>query len=336
MTTTSTLSTFNFKEVKTDYDLILENKLIDFTLDGRGCIIDEPQKEYESFLSEDKKIFLQVSSSQFHILYNTLGTILHLFEQDKDTLFILNTDLVNQNILVNSVKDFFFKLLDHHEIRYEIYSNNLRVNRINAKNFYIRKSDYYDVICHKPATNITKYIIPFIKNKEVKPFRKIYLSRGLANNQKDIFYGSEDVVQINKKLFNRIDNEEKLEEYFASCGFEIVYPEDFKTFEEQINFFNEVKTVVSLSGAGLTNAIFMQQGSNVVELLTSHYVWKQRYENKNKIISITEEEHFFYISVALEKGHDYVAINNKEKNADTLINRINQNPIFKEIISQCP
>ena len=97
-----------------------------------------------------------------------------------------------------------------------------------------------------------------------------------------------------------------------------------------------MKTVVSLSGAGLTNAIFMQQGSNVVELLTSHYVWKQRYENKNKIISITEEEHFFYISVALEKGHDYVAINNKEKNADTLINRINQNPIFKEIISQCP
>ena len=76
----------------------------------------------------------------------------------------------------------------------------------------------------------------------------------------------------------------------------------------------------------------MQQGSNVIELLTSHYLWRQRYENKKKIISITEEEHFFYASIALEKGHDYVAINNKEKNADILINRINHNSIFKGII----
>ncbi len=331
MTTTSTLSTFNFTQVQTDYDLILENSLIYFTLDGRDCVLDEPQEEYESFLSEDKKIFLEISSSQFHLLYNTLGTILHLFEQDKDTLFILNIDNVSSNSLIDNLKNFFFKLLDYHKIKYQIYSNNLGVNKVNAKNFYSRRNTYDDIISHKPVTSITKYINPFIKNKDVKPFKKIYLSRNIVNKEKDISYGSEDVIQINKKLFDRIDDEEKIEKYFTDHGFEIVYPENFKTFEDQINFFNEVKTVVSLSGAGLSNAIFMQQGSNVIELLTSHYVWRPRYENEKKIISITEEEHFFYASIAFEKGHDYVAINNKDKNADTLINRMNHNPILNGV-----
>lgn len=333
MTTTSTLSSFNFTQVETDYDLILENKLIYFTLDGRDCVLGEPQEGYESFLSEDKKIFLEVSSSQFHLLYNTLGTILHLFEQDKETLFILNADEINSNSLAGTLKDFFFNLLDYHNIRYETYSNNLGLGMVNAKNFYSRRNNYVDIISHKPVTSITKYTNSFIEKNNVAPFRKIYLSRKIVNQEKDISYGSDDIIQINRKLFDRIDNEEKLEKYFSENGFEIVYPENFKTFEDQILFFNEVQTVVSLSGAGLSNGIFMQQNSNIVELLTSHYVWRPRYENNKRIISITEEEHFFYASIAFEKGLNYIAINNKEKNADILINRINENSIFKGVIS---
>lgn len=332
MTTTSTISTFNFKQVETDYDLIPESKLVYFSLDGRNCVVDDPQEGYESFFSEDKKIFLEVSSSQFHLLYNTLGTVLHLFEQDKDILFMLSINSVNSNNLISSLKDFFFKVLDYHSVRYEVYFNDLGVNRVNANNFYNRKDTYDDIISHKPVTNITKYVSPFIKNKDVLPSKKIYLSRKVVNNTKDILYGSDDIIQINKKLFDRIDDEDKLEKYFSENGFEIVYPENFNTFEEQINFFNEVKTVVSLSGAGLSNAIFMQPGSNVVELLTYHYVWRPRYENEKKFISITEEEHFFYASIALEKGLEYISVNSKEKNADTIINKINQNLIFKGIL----
>ena len=328
---TKNISTFNFKEVENGYSLISDNKLIYFTPDGTNCIIGNSEDGYDSFLSKDKKIFLEISSSQFHLLYDTLGTILYLFEQDKDTLFILNINSVNSNKLIDSLKDFFFMLLDYHSIKYKIYSNNFEAPKLNANNFYNRSDAHIEVISNKAPTNITKYVKPFIKNKDIEPYRKIYLSRKIANSLKDISYGSNDLIQINKKLFDRIDDEEKLEKYFSENGFEIVYPEKFESFEEQLNFFYEVKTVVSLSGAGLSNAIFMQQGSNVIELLTYHYVWRPRYENEKRFLSITEEEHFFYVSIALEKGLEYIAINNKEQNADMIINKINQNTILKGI-----
>lgn len=331
--TTRTLSGGVFEYFTTDYELVSEEKLIYFTLDGRSCEIGNPDSSFDSFLSEDKKIFLKVSGSQFHLLYDTIGVVFHLFDKDPETLFILNTGEVNSNSLISNLREFFFKLLDFYKIRYEIYASDLQDNKVNAKNFYRRKDVQQDIFSHKVATSLARYTRPFIINKNVEPFKKIYLSRRIANSKKNITYGHTwPVVQLPEQFFNRVDDEEKLENFFSEHGFEVVYPENFKTFEEQINFFREVKTLVSLSGAGLSNALFMQDNCNVVELFTSHWIWINAKGN-DSIRQLREEEHFFYNSIAFEKGQEYIAVNNKEKSAEEVIHKFKTNPILKAIIS---
>lgn len=48
-------------------------------------------------------------------------------------------------------------------------------------------------------------------------------------------------------------------------GFETVYAEDL-SFDEQRNLFFETKILVTPHGAGLTNVLFMQPGTKVLEL----------------------------------------------------------------------
>lgn len=331
---TRTLSGGVFEYFVTDYELISEEQLVYFTLDGRACEIGSTDSTYDSFLSDDKKIFLNVSGSQFHLLYDTMGTIFHLFDHDPETLFILNTGEVKSQDLISNLREFFFKLLDLNNVRYQVYSSDLKDNKVNARNFYRRKDHQQEMYSHKVGESISKYTRVFIKNKQVEPFRKVYLSRRVANSKKDITYGNTlPIVQIPRHFFNRVDDEEMLENFFSSHGFEIVYPENFKTFEEQINFFYEVKTLISLSGAGLSNALFMQTKGNVIELFTSHWIWRNAKDNNRNVRQLREEEHFFYNSIAFEKGHEYVAVNNKEKSATDIINKFETNPILKAIIS---
>lgn len=332
--TTRTLSGGVFEYYATDYELISEETKVCFTLDGRSCELGRPDSSLKSFFSEDRKIFLKVSGSHFHLLDDTMGTILHLFEMDPEILFILNLGEVNSNKLMNNLKDFFFKLLDLYQIRYQIYGYDLEENKVNAKNFYRRVYNQKDGMSHKAPTLISKYAMPFITNKEAAPFRKVYLSRRVVNNQKQSQYGhTYPVVQLPKSLLNRIDDEEELENFFRESGFEVVYPENFATFEEQINFFYEVETLISISGAGLSNAIFMQSNCNVVELFTSHWIWRNKQAESPTVRILKEEEHFFYNSIAFEKGQEFIAVNNKDKKAEEIINKFKTNTILKAIIA---
>lgn len=80
-----------------------------------------------------------------------------------------------------------------------------------------------------------------------KPFRKVYISR--------------------KKSRGRfVINELEVEETLKRHNFEIIHAEKL-SFEEQVRLFSETATLVSIHGAGLTNAIFMQPGASMIELL---------------------------------------------------------------------
>ena len=80
-----------------------------------------------------------------------------------------------------------------------------------------------------------------------KPFRKVYISR--------------------KKSRGRIvANERDVEAALRQTGFEIIYAEKL-SFEEQVRLFAETSILVSIHGAGLTNALFMQPGTSMIELL---------------------------------------------------------------------
>jgi hypothetical protein len=66
----------------------------------------------------------------------------------------------------------------------------------------------------------------------------------------------------------RMPNEDLLEEYFASIGYEVIYSEELKKDKSLIEYFSSVKVLAGVSGGGLSNSIFMQPGSILLEITT--------------------------------------------------------------------
>jgi hypothetical protein len=223
---------------------------------------------------------------------------------------------------------FCFEVLDYHNINYESIDL-FGAHTVNLNNFYIRK---YRGIDNNASNNVIKYFMPFIKNKDIKPFRKTFVSRRLASAVKQKYYGEALANRLSRKTYQRLDNEEKLEEFFISQGFEVICPEDFQSLEDQINYFYEVKTIVSITGGGLTNMVFMQNGGNVIELMTT-LITNQSIGSKAPS-GLEEGQHHFYHSIAFRKNFSYFGIPNLDAKYDTLITRIEQDGILKMLESR--
>jgi capsular polysaccharide biosynthesis protein len=75
---------------------------------------------------------------------------------------------------------------------------------------------------------------------------RIYISRGRARKR-------------------RILNEDEVSNVLAEFGFQTIYAEDL-SFAQQVEISSQARYLVSNHGAGMTNMLFMPEGSNVLEL----------------------------------------------------------------------
>jgi capsular polysaccharide biosynthesis protein len=198
---------------------------------------------------------------------------------------------------------------------------------IVADNFYTQTTLNDDV---NPGNAVYDLCRKFIITEVVKPFRKVYLSRKSMGNRD---YEDTFVDGPSFKNDNRIDNEEILENFFTSIGFEVVSPDiKFETFEDQVKFFYETETLVHLTGGGGTNAIFMQPRSNIVELVTTMVVNNNTREDGMK--DSEEALHHFYSAYAFNKDHNYISIQNKSRKATDIVNKINNDKLLSAIFER--
>jgi len=245
------------------------------------------------FVSPRKKIFISLDPNYYHFHNDSLGILFGYYETIKDCIFVLDISQIAdyENC---SFYNFFIEFLKNNNINYELIKCN-KDTVIHANNFFTVNS------FPNGRINIPEIVFNFYKNSindlNIKPYKNVYLSR------KD----------------NRgIDDNNKIEKYFNDLGFEIVYSEDFKNFKEQINYFYNVKTLVSVTGSGLTNAIFMQKNTLIVELTTPLIL---------DILSIdgsiveknTEQLHYVYNLITFLKNQTYVSIPNINLNIDNAI-----------------
>jgi capsular polysaccharide biosynthesis protein len=99
---------------------------------------------------------------------------------------------------------------------------------------------------------------------------KLYISRGSAPKR-------------------RIKNEEDVVAVLTELGFGVVRPEQL-SFAEQVRTTSEAGFIVSNHGAGLTNMLFMQEGSSVLELRHK----TDRVNNCYFTLSSALRLHYFY------------------------------------------
>ena len=140
----------------------------------------------------------------------------------------------------------------------------------------------------------------FLKKKSKKSFpKKIYIDRG-------------DSVS-NLKDYRKIINEEEVVALLKKKGFESIQLSHLK-FEEEIKLFNEAQAIVGLQGAGLTNLLWCNKDSMVIELrskLTNKLYQNLAIQNKikfrkieSKVIDRIIAKHYGSIKInikALEK-----------------------------------
>lgn len=77
-------------------------------------------------------------------------------------------------------------------------------------------------------------------------------------------YGTEDkdAERIIEQRFLKLEDEEKLEDYFASKGYKVIDPYGM-TFNQQVDLFSRLTHVAAIRGTGLYNTIFCKPETNV-------------------------------------------------------------------------
>ena len=113
---------------------------------------------------------------------------------------------------------------------------NLLVSHYSAGSGHIHPQKIREIKEHF----IQKINLPFSK-------KLIYVSRG-------------------RQKTRRVINEASVIQYLQPLGFEVIYFEDHN-FEEQVSLAKNAQVIISSHGANLTNALFMQENTRVLELI---------------------------------------------------------------------
>lgn len=273
-----------------------------------------------SINSDKPKILVSLNAGPYHFFNDSVGPLLQILEMVPDAEVYIDSTHIEFD-RHNKFYNFVFDLLSDMGVPfYEV--NTRKFEFINLSNFYYMISTVYT---HDAGNRIFNAAKRYIKDLDVKPFRNVYLSRKYMVNR---VFENQMHDGLTVKHDNRIDDESILEEYFASRGFEIIRPEEFKSFQEQINFFYETKTLISLTSSGMTNAIFMQPGNTMIELMTPLVTFHGAPTETEKAHAQEAQHHFYHI-IALNRNHKYLGLNNMDRDAKKIINTIESDENIK-------
>lgn len=329
------VSILNFLSTDFDFTLSKDNKACTPSYNGDKPLIFEPIDGLLTFYSNEEKIFLKIPNSIYHFLHDVLPTMLKLFEFNNNVLFILDFTAMKDSAYDKNIFNFTNKILKDydikHEIIYDMSYNSIPEeasttagiqNLINLNNFYYRD---FRSIDHTHSGLLNKYFDRYIVNKTAKPYKKVFVSRQLSKADKAITVKPEWNNRFTRNFVERIDSEKKIVNFFSSSGFEIVYPENFNSIEEQINYFYEVKTIASLSGGSLSNAIFMQENTNMIEIIST--MMSPFSHPETKVLDWQEYHGHFYSAIAFQKRQNYFGINSIDASSDIIIDRLSKYPM---------
>lgn len=277
-------------------------------------IWNNANERYE-FISDEPKVFVRGRVEFFHLIFDTFSIILQEFYKNKDTLFIIN--LEHSNIITEPAWTLFIKLLENKGIKFTTVE--IKMERPLLINNFKYFKEFPLLV--SSVKNICNELSPFLSTDLAN--KKVFLSRKKfkSNRTMSAYFANEDPSNFTFKDDNRLDDEDLIATYFIAMGFEVVSPEDFSDMEQQIKFFSTVKTLASVTSAGIVNCIFMPQNSKVIELTVP------------LIVGGTESVHDVYHGISFAKFHKYVSIPSMRK-AQDIIDIIESDNELKRFISE--
>jgi hypothetical protein len=163
----------------------------------------------------------------------------------------------------------------------------------------------------------------------VIPYKKVYLSRS-RSGVRNFKYINQDSGEIESISDERIINEELLEEYLSSIGFEIINLEDkFDDYIEQMSFFRKVKVLLTPTSTGAMNILHMLPKTTLIEFSVPMVVGKFNQEFSEGIISITH--HSAYPQLAFHSKANYIQIS-AGNSAEEIVKYLKNSNFLKLIV----
>ncbi len=278
-------------------------------------------------------------------LYHLLTQLEMFADSDKDNVVILfNKSPENTGMEM------------HHQSSVSEYL----VHKLNKKGYQVEYLDghYFDVSNLVEPINPPNPIYSQIPPLTVGPFlkegtttvqygKKIYLSRSKTTTpngnryvdlreavEKRTLPMKENIQKVREenkyKFSDRLDDEAKLEAYLESLGFEILIPEEFDSYQEQLDRISEARILMSVTSASLHAGMVLPPESVIVELCTIMDIppgSTEEFMIRNGFF------HEHYRSMAMIQNNPYIAIPNVYRKADDIIDCIESNPTIKAILA---
>lgn len=297
-------------------------------------ILDDDVSKVRTIVSDQEKFILTMEPSMYHTIVDSIGSTLYWIKRHPNALFIIDMYFIYENEQRwHLMHGLFIDILDKSGVDYRLV--NLYKDKLILNNFHIvTDQDYFP---NERLKLVNDFVKTYVSDPDVKPHRKIYISR---KNSRSYFLWDNQELKPGATYKNdvRIHGEDILENYFSSLGYEIMYAERFIDVREQIETFYAAKSVISPSGSGLTNTIFMQPGSNVLEITTPigaifpegfHYSITD--EVKNSQAEWLFEYHHIYKEIANALGHNYISLQT-DKNPRTITRFLDERPYMRDML----
>lgn len=286
-----------------------------------------------NLLDKKIKLFWSKKSGPYNTVYMGFAQIFQAFRDYKNIKIYIDEGGFPE-IYNNELYDkFLYRFLDDLGIEYQNF-NPQEYKYILADNAIFPGWLDPSIETAEELYNVYKKYFDYVEN----PNKKAYISR---KNYHDRYYGN--IIGIPYTEDVRMYDDEILEDYLSSKGFDIITPEhDFKTYEEQMGYFAQVKTLMAVSCSGISNSFYMKPNGNIFELLTSFIV--RDFGNMEIHPDLpdprllfrpgSEMIHPIYHTMSYIKHHNYFAMPNYTRKAQDIVNRIDSNPIFRKIIDE--
>lgn len=279
----------------------------------------------------------------------TFGVILlesglfHSMADDMTTTYAANEIIPNlklvcivSTMLDEKICDMFKSFFDFYNIDATFFyvkeTQNTGVLLNDAVNLSHNVKRAIPVSFHQHLSYVRKWALASYRSIDTKKYPShVYLSRRAVGERpftSPIPPDHEQMTIFNRTSDIRLVNEHLLEEYLGSIGFAIISPEELEDVNEQISIMKNAKVLMSATSSGLSNMMFMEPGSMVVELSIS-FINPGANLSGNNVYHV----HSFYYEMAYSCGHTYMSLNNSTAQAEDMIAKIENNQSLKNLLA---
>jgi hypothetical protein len=296
--------------------------------------IDSNSKNTLEILGNNKKLVVSMVNSFYHSLLDNMSEIIYALESYPNHEIIFDISETHDSLNRQASKSFIY----HNVFLYFLESlkkKKIKYRLVNLKKYDIIYINNFRVIGYslesiRKASLVYDFFKERVSNPKAKPTRKVFISRALTVGR------DYDAPTLSHSSDDRMDDHKKLDELFASMGYEVIATEDLPSFQEQLDLFYETKVLASITGSGLANAAFMQPGQTLIEIITPLVV-PVGVPGRPKDLTdpyYTQELHNFYKNLAFYKDHTYFGIHNNSRKFEVLNDTIEKDHRIKTFLDR--